>query len=240
MATSLLPPIIAFSYTYQHKPMHEPALKVPDLCKIVFPQVTLNDPMKINLGNNSHKLWMRKTSFDDSEMLISSTPYDQASDNNSISSVSTCSSLSTLSCFSKKTSVQTSPAQAKKTKPKKKPKLKDFVVNFKTEICKYWEEHGECQFGENCAFAHGDNELRQRTKVLTSFKAKLCLHFHTEGYCPYGRRCQFLHGLHEGEGRINYSDRMKDPSYFEFLEAECICEHRFRLPIFKEINQKCY
>ena len=30
--------------------------------------------------------------------------------------------------------------------------------NYKTIICKNWE-NGFCQYGSNCAFAHGENEL---------------------------------------------------------------------------------
>ena len=32
--------------------------------------------------------------------------------------------------------------------------------NYKTQRCKYFDEHGVCKFGKNCSYAHGDSELR--------------------------------------------------------------------------------
>ena len=33
--------------------------------------------------------------------------------------------------------------------------------------------YGECKFGENCSFAHGDSELKQR-KLTFNYKTKPC------------------------------------------------------------------
>jgi hypothetical protein len=33
--------------------------------------------------------------------------------------------------------------------------------NYKTNPCKYWEESGECKFGESCSFYHGESEKRK-------------------------------------------------------------------------------
>ena len=52
--------------------------------------------------------------------------------------------------------------------------------------------YGECKFGENCAFAHGDSELKQR-KLTFNYKTKPCKQFFELGYCSYGSRCQFSH-----------------------------------------------
>ena len=38
----------------------------------------------------------------------------------------------------------------------------NFKTKWKTEICHYWEMYGECKFGDNCAFAHGDSELKKK------------------------------------------------------------------------------
>ena len=124
---------------------------------------------------------------------------------------------------------------------KKKAREMDFVNNFKTEICKYWEQKGHCHFGEKCAFAHGAHELRQKLKVLSGYKAKKCVRFHIEGYCPYGRRCQFLHSLRNQYTQIeqekrSYEEKMSDPSFFESQQSECICKMRPRLPIFEGIT----
>ena len=68
----------------------------------------------------------------------------------------------------------------------------DFKTKWKTEKCHYWEMHGECKFAENCAFAHGDEELKQKI-TNNNYKTKLCKQFFEEGICPYGSRCQFSH-----------------------------------------------
>jgi len=74
----------------------------------------------------------------------------------------------------------------------KKEDYNNFKTKWKTEICRYWEMYGECKFGENCAFAHGDSELKQR-KLTFNYKTKPCKQFFELGYCSYGSRCQFSH-----------------------------------------------
>ena len=74
----------------------------------------------------------------------------------------------------------------------KKEDYNNFKTKWKTEICRYWEMYGECKFGENCAFAHGDSELKQR-KLTFNYKTKPCKQFFELGYCSYGIRCQFSH-----------------------------------------------
>jgi len=68
-----------------------------------------------------------------------------------------------------------------------------FKMKFKTEICKFWQLNGTCEYAETCSFAHGNHELKQRTDMPRNYKTKQCKRFHKELYCPYGPRCQFLH-----------------------------------------------
>ncbi len=68
----------------------------------------------------------------------------------------------------------------------------DFKNKFKTEICHFWEMNGYCKFGENCAFAHGESELKNR-KMSFNYKTKPCKQFFENGFCNYGSRCQFSH-----------------------------------------------
>lgn len=68
----------------------------------------------------------------------------------------------------------------------------DFKAKFKTEICHYWEMYGTCRYGTNCAFAHGQVELKQR-HMSSNYKTKPCKQFFENGYCSYGTRCQFSH-----------------------------------------------
>ncbi len=75
---------------------------------------------------------------------------------------------------------------------KKKGDTIDFKTKWKTEKCHYWDLNHECKFGENCAFAHGDEELKQKM-INNNYKTKLCKQFFDEGFCLYGSRCQFSH-----------------------------------------------
>ena len=68
----------------------------------------------------------------------------------------------------------------------------NFKTKWKTEICRYWEMYGECKYGDSCAFAHGDSELKKR-KMTFNYKTKPCKQFFELGYCSYGCRCQFSH-----------------------------------------------
>ena len=68
----------------------------------------------------------------------------------------------------------------------------DFRLKYKTEICRNWET-GFCEFGDKCAFAHGADELRQKTHLSSNYKTKKCKQFYELGYCMYGNRCQFRH-----------------------------------------------
>ena len=60
-------------------------------------------------------------------------------------------------------------------------------------MCKNWEKNHYCEFGDRCAFAHGEHELRQKNFVAPQYKTKKCRSFFDNGFCPYGSRCQFIH-----------------------------------------------
>jgi len=69
----------------------------------------------------------------------------------------------------------------------KSPKTSE--VKYKTEICKNFLQ-GKCKFGNKCAFAHGKEDLREKSFEC---KAKVCKQFSEYGYCLYGERCHFKH-----------------------------------------------
>lgn len=71
----------------------------------------------------------------------------------------------------------------------------DFKIKYKTELCKYFEINGYCKYGENCAYAHGKENLRSKVTNTTAYRTKKCVRFFETGYCPYGNRCQFAHQL---------------------------------------------
>jgi len=77
------------------------------------------------------------------------------------------------------------------------------VVNparYKTELCRQFEEHGSCRYGDKCQFAHGSAELRTLVRH-PKYKTEMCRTFHTTGFCPYGLRCHFIHN--DDERRVN-------------------------------------
>ena len=87
---------------------------------------------------------------------------------------------------------------------------------YKTEICRNWEIEGFCKFGEECTFAHGDQELNKKTTMPPNYKTKVCKQF-TESpyYCPYGEKCQFLHitvstASKSSNKPLKYSDMLKE------------------------------
>ena len=66
----------------------------------------------------------------------------------------------------------------------------------KTELCKNWGLYGNCYFKDNCSFAHGENELRRKSKSFNiKYKTKKCVVFKRSMYCPFGNRCQYSHIL---------------------------------------------
>ena len=107
----------------------------------------------------------------------------------------------------KKTTAGTSNAESNQTLQKKNGKSQktngkdvvagageqSFKMKFKTEICKFWQLNGVCEFSDSCSFAHGAHELKKRTDQPRNYKTKQCKRYHKELYCPYGPRCQFLH-----------------------------------------------
>lgn len=77
-----------------------------------------------------------------------------------------------------------------------KQQLLSFFYRYKTELCRPFEEAGECKYGEKCQFAHGMHELRNLQRH-PKYKTELCRTFHSVGFCPYGPRCHFVHNAEE-------------------------------------------
>ena len=98
----------------------------------------------------------------------------------------------------------------------KKEDYNNFKTKWKTEKCRYWEMYGECKFGENCAFAHGDSELKQR-KLTFNYKTKPCKQFFDIGYCSYGSRCQFSHKKESLDGKSDEGKEKEKISYLKVL-----------------------
>lgn len=98
------------------------------------------------------------------------------------------------------------------TKEEKRHYVEDYKRKIKTELCKNWELKGFCKYGdkvffssflsfmliknkndEKCCFAHGREELKEKTHLHSNYKTKPCKQYFFQGYCPYGYRCQYMH-----------------------------------------------
>jgi len=64
---------------------------------------------------------------------------------------------------------------------------------YKTELCKTYEETGFCPYVNKCRFAHGKNELFDKSLNVNNYKIKKCKAFYCEAFCIYGSRCLFKH-----------------------------------------------
>lgn len=76
---------------------------------------------------------------------------------------------------------------------------------YKTRLCERFEAEGYCPYDTKCTFAHGTEELRERTvehieEVVNGrtesndnglFKTKLCERYMKGNFCQYGPKCNF-------------------------------------------------
>eukprot|EP00928_Gymnodinium_smaydae_P021092 TRINITY_DN18203_c0_g2_i1.p1 TRINITY_DN18203_c0_g2~~TRINITY_DN18203_c0_g2_i1.p1 ORF type:complete len:285 (-),score=39.61 TRINITY_DN18203_c0_g2_i1:226-1080(-) len=70
----------------------------------------------------------------------------------------------------------------------------------KTVMCSFYNM-GRCMRGENCSFAHGDQDLRQKPELRNT---RLCSRFFSTGNCRDGAMCPFAHSkdeLRQGNSR---------------------------------------
>ena len=124
-----------------------------------------------------------------------------------------------------------------------KKKMLSPPKNFKTELCKNYKLYKYCNFGPNCFFAHGKNELRQKKNYHNFYKTKICKKFHDRGFCTYGQRCQYYHfkcnkfyqEILKSFCKKNFISNENNPglNFFKFLNDDNrICK---RLAIFQMI-----
>ena len=123
-----------------------------------------------------------------------------------------------------------------------KSNANDFKVKYKTELCKYYEINGYCKYGNNCAYAHGKENLRSKVTHSTYYRTKKCVQFFNNGFCPYGNRCQFAHGLKTNivnnpyDRNMSYSKTIETLSKLENVENIKVLFEKKRLPIFEAIS----
>lgn len=87
----------------------------------------------------------------------------------------------------------------------------------KIELCKNWDETGECLYGDHCQFAHGNDELRtdrRGRRRHPEWKTNDCRHF-LAGSCERGKKCDFIHD--ETPEKLR---KMKNKYFFDEEEEE--------------------
>ena len=53
----------------------------------------------------------------------------------------------------------------------------DQQLKYRTELCKFYEINGKCKYGDNCIFAHGKENLREKVLNKSGYKKRPCIHF---------------------------------------------------------------
>jgi hypothetical protein len=89
------------------------------------------------------------------------------------------------------------PKKSERSEEQKEFFKKKISKTKKTEMCKNWELFGDCFYKDNCSFAHGELELRNKLLVKNNenqkYKTKPCRSFIEKAYCAFGSRCQYTH-----------------------------------------------
>lgn len=143
--------------------------------------------------------------------------------------------------FYEKEVVMVSTPPRQKNKVPFKSNASDFKIKYKTELCKYFEINGTCKFGDNCAYAHGKENLRSKVTNSTAYRTRNCREFFEHGYCPYGNRCQFAHQLKSNiinnpyDRTMTYKTILDTISKLENVENIKKLIEKPRLEVFKEI-----
>ena len=103
----------------------------------------------------------------------------------------------------------------------------NLIMKYKTELCRNWSK-GYCEYGKNCLFAHGSDEMRPK-HLPNRYKTKFCVNILRDGHCKYGSRCLFRHG-DDSLNRTRDSDSVSGENSSEWVG---------RLPVFVDIERRC-
>jgi hypothetical protein len=190
-----------------------------DLIKNKFDS-NYNTKLKNNYSKKFYNYWAsRKYSKDSSNLSTSNEDIQESTDSNHITINQNSTNSSNF-----------------------KGKASDFKIKYKTELCKFYELTGQCKYGDNCAYAHGKENLRAKVTNTTAYRTKKCNQFFENGYCPYGNRCQFQHQLKNNivnnpyDTDMSYKKILDIISKFENVRNVKKLVEKPRLSIFKEIT----
>ncbi|CAJ1358806.1 unnamed protein product [Effrenium voratum] len=100
------------------------------------------------------------------------------------------------------------------------------------KLCKFFLA-GTCNRGAECAFAHGQNQLREQPDFS---KTRLCGDFMDRGWCANGRKCKFAHGRQE----LRQSKESKlDPAQANACAAQVPAQSGYEQAAFKMMLAAC-
>jgi len=116
----------------------------------------------------------------------------------------------------------------------KQPFQVNIAWKYKTEKCKYWEISNTCKYRDNCVFAHGNSEMRQKIVNSANYKTKKCKQFYENGFCLYGPRCQFLHNDKTKKEKFSYLKALSSLGEYNNLNKLTLLRGH-RLKIFEKI-----
>ncbi|CAK0827754.1 unnamed protein product, partial [Prorocentrum cordatum] len=85
-------------------------------------------------------------------------------------------------------------------------------------LCKGWVQTGDCQFGERCKFAHGEEELMAGPAVK---KAELCKYVSQGKTCMFGSVCWYAHTEEELQRATEAAAAGRAPLAQEYAPAAC-------------------
>ena len=84
-------------------------------------------------------------------------------------------------------------------------RVDDLYGTYKTVLCEAFTSEGGCPRGDQCSFAHGEGELREKRRGLSERELfnvekssnRICRQWQTTGACPNGAACLFAHGAEQ-------------------------------------------
>ncbi|GMT14541.1 hypothetical protein PFISCL1PPCAC_5838, partial [Pristionchus fissidentatus] len=103
---------------------------------------------------------------------------------------------------------------------------------FKTALCDTYRRTGSCSYGDNCRFAHNQEELRvpnqPRGRMHPKYKTVLCENFERDGECKYGSRCMYIHRRRDEKmnGSFQYRPDVVSSSFHGQMPGLNSMDHR--------------
>lgn len=107
-------------------------------------------------------------------------------------------------------------------------------------MCKNWEMHGTCRWGNKCSYAHGAHEIVKKTHLPKNFMTKACELFHKDKFCAYGKRCQFMHSERDIYSNQKYTTVLRENARLAQAKINTVDEFDNNAQIYLNVfERKC-